>query len=185
MLRKLYCEYVGEVFALYCGQQLDEVVPKIEVKTRILPLQSLSKEVMGQITELEGYLTFLYQRFVFGSAKTYVALAWAGEKLAHISWIIPQKKCRKRHSFVPEKAYMIAACQTVACFRGNRIFPFVLQQISLCGPECSEYWIFANDKSLPSLKGIEKSGARHVGRYVGNRWFFGILKSIKYYPYES
>ena len=184
-MRRFYSRDTSKVFVLYRGQQLDEVVPKIEVKTRILPLQSLSKEVMGQITEMEGYLTFLYQRFVFGSAKTYVALAWAGEKLAHITWIIPWRRCRKRRVFVPEDGYMLASSLTKVCFRGKRIFPHVMQQIAKFSRKIGECWFVVNEKNIPSLKGIERTGAEYHGVLELRAWFWGILNSIKYYPRES
>ncbi len=43
-MRKFYSKHIGEAFVLYPGQQLNDVPPKIEVKTKILPLRSLDKE---------------------------------------------------------------------------------------------------------------------------------------------
>jgi len=183
-MRKFYFKYIGEVFVLYRGQQLDDIVPQIEVKTEILPLYSLDKQVVEKIIDLQGYLSFVYLRFVFGSAETYLALAWMGEQLVHIGWITPSKRCR-RFPFIPEKAYMIGPCQTAPSFRGNRIFPFVLQQISRSLPGCDEYWIFVHEKNLPSIRGIQKAGAKYVGRFVQKKWLWGCLRSTKYYPDKS
>lgn len=184
-MRRFYFKYIGEVFVLYRGQQLDDIVPQIEVKTEILPLYSLDKQVVEKIIDLQGYLSFVYLRFVFGSAETYLALAWVGEQLVHIGWITPSKRCGRRFPFIPEKAYMIGPCQTAPSFRGNRIYPFVLQQISRSLPGCDEYWICTNEKNLASIRGVEKAGARHVGRFVQNRWLWGRLTRTKYYPDES
>jgi len=184
-MRKFYSEYRGEAFVLYRGQELVDIVPQIEVKTEILPLYSLDKQVVEKIVGLQSRLSFVYLRFVFGSAETYLALAWMGEQLVHIGWITPSKKCKKRFPYIPEKAYMIGPCQTAPSFRGNRIFPFVLQQISRSLPGCDEYWISANEKNLASIRGIEKAGARHVGRFVRKKRLWGCLRSTKYYPDKS
>ena len=181
-MRKFYFKYIGEAFVLCRDQQLDDIVTKIEVETEILPLHSLGKQVVKKIVDFQGQLSFVYLRFVFGSAETYLALAWVGEQLVHIGWITPSKKCKKRFPFIPEKVYMIGPCQTAPSFRGNRIYPFVLQQISRSLPTCDEYWISTNEKNLASIRGIEKAGAKHVGRFVQKKWFWGCLRSTKYYP---
>jgi len=184
-MRKFYSKYTGEVFVLHREQQLADVPPKIEVKTKILPLRSLDKETVGEIIDFQGHLPFMYLRFIFGSAETYLALARVGEQLAHIGWVSPYKKCRRRFPFIPEKGYMIGPCWTAPSFRGNRIYPFVLQQISRSLSGCDEYWILANEKNPASIRGIESAGAKHVGRYVQKKWLWGCLRSTKYYPDES
>ncbi len=181
-MRKFYFRYVGEAFVLYRERWSNDITPKIEVKTEILPLHKLNKQVVKKVTGLQGGLSFLYLRFIYGSPETYLALAWEGEQLVHIGWITPSKKCRKRFPFIPEKAYMIGPCQTAPLYRGNRIYPFVLQQISRSLRGFNEYWICTNEKNIASIRGIEKAGAKKVGRFVQKRWFWGRLTSIKYYP---
>lgn len=182
-MRKFYFKYIGEAYVLYRGQQPNEIVPKIEVRIEVLPLQSLSKKAVQAIISLEGYLSFLYLRLAYGSPETYLALVWVGEKLAGIEWAIPYKKCRRR-SFIPEKAYMLAAGYTAPPFRGNRIHPFMLQEIGRRIPGCDEYWMLVHENNVPSIKGVEKVG-RHVGRFVQKRWLWGCLRSTKYYPDAS
>ena len=185
MIKKIYFKYVGEAFVLYRDQWANDIMPKIEVKTEILPLHGLDKQVVNTIIDLQGWPSFLYQRFVFGSTDTYLALGWIDGQLVHIGWSTPYKKCRKRFPFIPEKAYMIGSCQTVPSFRGNRIYPFVLQQITRSLPGCDEFWILVHDKNLSSIRGIKKAGSKHMGSFVQKRWLWGFLRSTKYYPDAS
>lgn len=184
-MRKFYFKYIGEAFVLCRDQQLDDIVTKIEVETEILPLRSLSRKKVNAIIDLQGRWSSLYLRFVFGSEETYLALVWAGKQLAHVAWITPYEKCRERFPFIPEKAYMIGPCQTLPSFRGNMIYPFVLQQITHSVPECDEYWILVHEKNLSSIRGIKKAGSKHMGRFVQKRWLWNCLRSTKYYPDAS
>jgi len=179
-VRKFRSEYVGEVFVLYRGQRLDEVLPKTKVETRILALRSLTDDLIRQIIALQGRLAFGYLRIVFGSAKTYVALALAEGRLVHISLVTPGRICRRRQPIIPKEAYMIGPSHTALAFRGNRIFPFVLQQIARAVAGCNEFWILVNEANIASIRAIEKAGARHVGRYIQKRWLWGLYAHTKF-----
>jgi hypothetical protein len=184
-MRKFYSEYIGEAFVLYHDQQFNDITPKIEVKTEILPLHSLGRKVAKEVINLQGRQAFMYLYFTYGSKETLLALAWVGEQLAHVEWVVPYKKCRRRYPIIPEKMCMISASQTIPPFRGNRIFPFVLQRICRHTPGWDEYWILVNEKNAASIKGIEKAGARHVGRFIQKLWLWGCFTNIKYYPDKS
>ena len=185
MRAKFYSQYISEVFVLYRGQQLDEVVPKIEVKTEILPLLYLDKKVTEEIIKLQGYFSFAYLRLFYGSPETFLGLAWVGEKPALIEWAIPSRKLRHRYPFLPEKAYVLVDSYIAPQFVDDRIHLFLLQQIISSLPASNEYWVLVNEKHLASIRGIEKAGAKHVGRYVRKRWLWGCLRSTKYHPDEA
>lgn len=184
-MRKFYSEYRGEAFVLYREQQFDDITPKIEVEIEILPLQKLGKKATREVVSLEGRWAFMYLYFTYGSEETLLALVWVGEQLAHIEWVVPSKKCRWRYPIIPEKMCMISAVQTVPSFRGNRIFPFVLQRICRHTPGWDEYWMLVNEKNDASIKGIKKAGAKHVGRFIQKRWLWSCFRSTKYYPDKS
>lgn len=185
MKRQFYSEYFGKAFVLYCSHQNKNIVPKIEVKIEILQLRNLSKEILKEVRKFSGYIPFAYLRFTYGSPETYLALVWVGSQIAHISWVSPYKKCRKHMPVIPKNACMIGPAVTAPVFRGNGIFPFVLQQINCSALQCDEYWVLVNKKNYSSIKSIEKAGAKHLGLFTQRRYFWGCMKTTKYYPDKS
>ena len=80
---------------------------------------------------------------------------------------------------------MVGPSMTLRAFRGNRIFPFILQQVSHSMIGCDECWVLVPEKNTASIRGIEKAGAKHVGDFVQRKWFWGCFRSTKYYPDKS
>jgi hypothetical protein len=181
-MRKLYSKGKYIVFLLLQDLQESQVQPGIDVKFELCKVQEISKHVRGQIAQLQSYLYYMYLRLRYGTSETLLGLAWHDKKLAHASWIIPAEACKARYDFIPKGNYIIGPCRTSSCYKGQGIFPFVLQQLVSCLPGRQECWIFANEDNIASLKGISKAGAKKVGTFVHTRVLWGIFSHLKYSP---
>lgn len=184
-MRKVYSKNRYEVFVLYQDSKGSQVQPKTDKKFKLCEVREISKNVRRQITQLQGYLYCTYLRLRYGCAETFLGLVWDNRKLVHVSWVIPAKICNTRYSFIPKGRYVIGPSSTSPDYRGQHIFPYVLQQVVSCLPKCQEFWIFANEENTPSLRGIKKAGGQKIGTFIHIRLLWGLFSRVKYFAEET
>ena len=156
--------------------------PKIEVDTKLLQLGAVTPQQWRQLKQLQGQFTVLYLRFRYGAPGTHILLAFRGGKLANIQWVVPAYKLKPRYPFVSDNSYSIISCFTRPCFRGLGIFPSQIQRIVESNIPAKLFWIWSASTNEPSLKGIRKAGGKRVGEFVHNKWFWGCVSHIEYFP---
>jgi len=104
-------------------------------------------------------------------------LAWSNTELVHISWVSRRKKVEMKEIwgnliFKENQAY-VYHCNTKSSFRGNHIFPVVLQQIieDAHSSNLQQVFVSCRASNLASSRGIQKAGFSLVRRLRALRIF--------------
>ncbi|MBR2988530.1 MAG: hypothetical protein IKC64_02260, partial [Clostridia bacterium] len=111
-----------------------------------------------------GFKTYLVRSYfsliTWGKAKIYYAITKEGE-VAHTSYLIP--KCSK-FPFMKKNEFEIGPCETKEKFRGQGIYPFVLNRI-VCSAQNpgTKFYMIVDESNISSIKGIEKAGFEKRG----------------------
>ena len=134
------------------------ITPKVKISTMILPLSELNWNQLKQIRAQQGKFAACYLKFKYSSLKTCVLLAYAGECLTHIQWIVPAEKIKARYPFVTENSYSLISCSTLQKFRGLGIYPSQIQKVVESDIPAKLFWIWTASSNTSSLKGIRKAG---------------------------
>lgn len=172
----------NEVFVFKKNKISRIIMPKVKISTIILPLSELNRDQLKQIRAQQGKFAAYYLKLKYGSLKTYILLAYAGECLTHVQWIVPAGKIKARYPFVTENSYSIISCLTAESFRGLGIYPSQIQKVVQSDIPARIFWIWAPSTNTPSLKGIRKAGGIKVAEIVQKRWFWGCISHIEYFP---
>lgn len=175
-----YSEEKNIVFNLLPGQISTTVCAAAKVDTKLVQMNQLTPLQWRELKQLQGQFGGTYLRFRYGSPYTYILLAYVEKTLAHIEWIVPAGKIRARYPFVTEGSYSIISCLTARNFQGLRIYSSQLQHITKMGISNNEYWIWADEENLASLKGIKRAGAVEVGSFLQRKWLWGLISKIDY-----
>lgn len=152
-----------------------KVESRIEVDTKFLHLEEVTVRDWRQLRKLQGRLAVSYLKWRYGSHDTRILLAYVKGELAHVEWIVPAKKIRRRYHFITKNSYLIISCLTSSNFRGQRIYPAQLQYVLRSDIPTEVYWGLAAHDNIPSLKGIERAGGINAGEFVQRRWFWGLI----------
>jgi hypothetical protein len=175
-----YSKVKNEVFILpkeFC----EAVTAKIELNTDILALNKLTAEHWKKLEAFQGRWTVFYLKLRYCSADSRVLLAFAGENLVHIEWIVPSKNMKSRYSFLPEDSYSIISCLTSSKFRGLGIYPSQLRKAAESNLPAKMFYIWAAADNNASLNGILKAGGVKIGELVQKKWLWGCFSHIKYF----
>ncbi|MHC4255129.1 MAG: hypothetical protein ACYSUL_05845 [Planctomycetota bacterium] len=167
-----------------------ETIPqKVEARTRIdsklLKLGDMTSTQWRQLKKVQGTFSVTYLKYRYGSPSTYLLLAYVGNKLAHVEWIVPAKRIKGRYPFLTDNTYFIISCLTSPDFRGLRIYPSQLRHVVESEIQTNLYWGMAACDNVPSIKGIYRAGGIKVGESVQTRWFWGLFSRLKYFPLEK
>lgn len=122
--------------------------------------------------------------------KSEMFLAFSDGRLAHVSWLHHHHEIQENDFLVridSSESY-IGSCHTAAQFRGQNIYPAVLQHIVEYVVESGKNrcFICAYNKNRASIKGIEKAGFSFVekkrtfkllGRVFNNIWISDTIRS--------
>jgi len=179
-----YSQTIYEVF-VFTKKACRRIEPKVEVETKLLPLGAVTREHWRQVGQLQGRLAVSYLKFRYGSANTYVLLAYFGEELVHAEWIVPAEKIKGRYPFVADGSYSIISCLTLQSFRGLGIYPSQIQKVVKSNIQAETFWIWTASTNAQSLKGIGKAGGIKVGEFVQKKWLWGCISHIEYFPERS
>lgn len=107
-----------------------------------------------------------FQAMTLGKAKLYYVADESGTT-ARVSYVAP--KCFK-FSFLNKRDYEICPCFTAPEFRGQGIYPTVLNYVTEnVGTDDAIFYMVVDDKNVASIRGIEKVGFERCGtvRKVG------------------
>lgn len=177
-----YSSTKNEVFVLQKDKIPDVVAIRTKITTKILPLLALSKSVRREAKELQGKAAFAYLKYRYDSPNTYILLAYVEGMLAHVAWIVPASKIRGRYPFVTEKSYSIISCLTSQGLRGLGIYPSQIQKVVKSDIPAKMFWVWAASTNAASLKGIRKAGGVKVGECIQQKWLYGCISRIKFFP---
>lgn len=113
-----------------------------------------------------------FQIMTFGKAKLVCAVNKTGN-IMHTSYVIP--KCFK-FPFLNKNEYEIGPCNTIAEFRGQGVYPKVLNYITnTVGTESTKFYMIVDSGNLSSVRGIEKAKFEKIGeiekRGIFKRYF--------------
>jgi len=121
----------------------------------------------GEKKNMKTTLVRLYfQAMTLGKAKLYYVVDETG-RTAHVSYVVP--KCFK-FSFLDKRDYEIGPCFTAPEFRGQGIYPTVLNYVTEnVGANDAVFYMVVDDKNVASIRGIEKARFERCGtiRKVG------------------
>ena len=153
---KNFCEKVNNEFDIF------EFRPSIR-KTR---LKGEAKNIKVSIVRI------WFQIMTFGKAKLLCAVNKNGNVM-HTSYVIP--KCFK-FPFLNKNEYEIGPCNTIAEFRGQGIYPKVLNYIThTVGTEDTKFYMIVDSENVSSVRGIEKAEFKKIGeiekRGIFKRYF--------------
>jgi hypothetical protein len=176
-----YSRIKHEVFRV-SKELSDKVHTQVDINTQISRLNELTPKQWKQLRELQGQFSVLYLRLRYGSADTYILLAYVEEELVHVEWIVPANKIRGRYPFVTKDSYSIISCLTSQSFRGLGIYPSQIQEVVKSNIPAKLFWIWTAYSNVPSLRGIGKAGGVKVAEIVQKKWFWGCISYIKYFP---
>lgn len=102
-------------------------------------------------------------------------LVFSEDRLTHVSWLWYHPGIREQLVNVKLKANEghIATCYTAPDFRGNNIYPVVLQHILkyAANKNMSRVYISSAPKNVASIRGIEKAGFTKISTIRGFRLF--------------
>ena len=155
--------------------------PEIEIEKKILKLNQVSSLQWKEIGEIQGKLSVLYLKFKYGSSNTSILLGYNKGKLAHIQWIVPNRKLKKRYRFLKDGSFSIISCLTPPEFRGNKIYPSLIQELLVSDMfQTKLFWIWTSLDNLPSIRGIEKAGGELAGAFIQRRFLWGLISFIDF-----
>ena len=102
-------------------------------------------------------------------------LAFSRGRVVHYSWLFYHPGFREQLAYIhlkKDEAH-IASAYTIPEFRGQNIYPVVLQHILKCALEKNirKVCITSAPKNIASVRGIEKAGFCRVGKIGGFRLF--------------
>ena len=102
----------------------------------------------------------------FGSGHVYGV--YIGDKLAHISWLLPPAALGLESPLIlrlQNGEAEISACETLPEFRGRGLYPFAIQQICKVAAEAGFHTIYMKTQAhnRSSQAGIHKAGLRMIG----------------------
>lgn len=175
-----YSKVINEVFTLP-GEKPLRVHSRIDLESKFLRISELTWKHWRALVKFQGFLTVLYLSLRYGSRDTFVSLAFIGDTLVYVQWLVPTKKIQKRYPFVSKDSYAIISCLTSEEFRGKRIYPSQIQEAVRLDTQSKEFWIWADSENMPSLRGIRKAGGMKVGKIVQKRWLWGIISRVRFY----
>lgn len=77
-----------------------------------------------------------------------------------------------------KKGYVIGDCKTNINYRGQSIYPYVINQIAkeVLNTYKEEVFVVVNKDNLNSIKGIEKAGFSKYASIYANRWLWFYTK---------
>lgn len=101
----------------------------------------------------EKFFRFYISILTFGKAKVYYVENEKGE-IIHSSYLIPQNF---KYPFLKKGEAVIGPYQTNIKYRGQGIYPHVLNFIGKCNPSLNIYMIIRPDNKA-SINGVKKSG---------------------------
>lgn len=100
--------------------------------------------------------TFIFRLYLglITAFKTKLFYVVNNNKLVHYSYLIP--RCLK-FKFLNENDYEIGPCFTLKEFRGQGIYPTVLNKITTSVNSKSSFYMMVHPQNISSIKGIEKA----------------------------
>lgn len=108
-----------------------------------------------------------FQLMTFGSAKLVCAVSNNGETM-HTSYVVP--RCFK-FNFLSTEDYIIGPCYTAPDYRGQGIYPNILDYITnKIGTENTVFYMCVDENNFSSIRGIEKSGFKKIGTAKKSRF---------------
>lgn len=108
--------------------------------------------------------------FTFGKYK--IVYVYDGEKLIHYTHAIPKFW---KFSFMSNNDLEIGPCWTDEKYRGQGIYPYIIQQITKKDIEDRNWFMIVDKNNIASIKGMEKAGFEKVGQ-VKKTKLLGIYK---------
>ncbi len=156
-----------------------EGVPKTKVKALcLLEIRRGKREDIDLIVGLGDYLNKSdirrYVQYHFDSGgKLFLALNEG--KLAHVCWLFysPGFEGQWAHIHLKKDEAHIASAHTESEFRGQNIYPAVLQHILkyVAEKNIRRVYITSSPKNIASVRGIEKAGFSKIGEIHGLKFF--------------
>lgn len=136
------------------------------------------------------YVMTEYQSFNFSNPeytieKTKSKKKWRyairdSDKIIHKSYLFHNVYLLK---LLKKNGPVIGDCKTNTAYRGQSIYPFVINSIAqeIISNERKEVFIIVNQDNLSSIKGIEKAGFSKYASIKAKRWvWFYLKKQITY-----
>jgi len=79
---------------------------------------------------------------------------------------------------INKKGPAIGDCSTISSYRGQSIYPYVINKIAkdVINNEGKEVFVIVNTNNISSIKGIEKAGFSKMATVRGKRWLWFYLK---------
>ena len=180
-----YSKTSNVIFTLRAKDLSDTVVPKVKVDTTLSQMNGLTNRQWQQLKRLQGRLAVSYLKLRYGSANTYILLGYVERILVHVQWIVPGRKIKSRYNFVTADSYSIISCLTLQGFRDLGIYSSQVQKVIESNIPTKMFWIWTASTNIPSLKGIRKASGVKVGEFVQEKWFWGCISNIEYFPEGS
>jgi len=176
---KFYSRRKDVVFCFEQGECCKSIESKVAVRTEIIPVKKLKGRISKKVNQLQGKWAATYLKLRYGSPETFVLLAWIGDQLVHIEWIVPARVMKSRYPFLPKKSWAIISCFTTPEFRGNHIYPSQLQKVVNSNIK-GTFFIWVSEKNSASIKGIRRAGAKQAGRLLQIKYVIGLFSKIRY-----
>jgi hypothetical protein len=145
----------------------------------IKDVQKLTRHELSELGGLQGRLASKYLRWRYGSNGTRLLMLYLSNKLVHVQWIVSGKSIGKRYPFVKSHQWAIISCLTSVHARGLGIYPWALRVVKQSGI-AGNYFIWAEEKNVASLKGIEKAGGRQIASFTQVKRLHGLLSKVVY-----
>ena len=158
----------------------NRISPKIEIHSQILTITELTAEQWREVRAFQGALSVRYLRWKYGSGRTKLLLAYNGEDLVYVHWVVPCEKMVKRYPFVSPESYSFVSCLTASDVRGMVIYPASLQRFVIEQNSDDILWIWAARDNIASIKGIQKAGGKYKGTFVQTKRLWGLLSKVHY-----
>lgn len=113
--------------------------------------------------------------YIFTLGKYKIIYVFDNEKLIHYSHVLPGFW---KFRFMNRDDYEIGPCWTDELYRGQQIYPYVIQKIvELFKNDAAFFYMVVDEKNIASIRGIEKAGFIKVG-IVKKTKFLGIYYKI-------
>ncbi len=178
-----HTEQKNIVFKLGLSVVNDPIKPGIDIETRIVPVNRVSSQQWRDLKCLQGWVNIWYLKLRYGSAKTFLLLAYVDTELVHVEWVVPSEKISSRYPFVADDSYSIISCLTEERFRGLGIFSSQIQKVVEQDVPAKVFWIWSEPSNRPSLRAIRKAGGVKAGEFVQKKWLWGFVSCGEYFPY--